>query len=189
MGPVIAGFIRSPLVMPLRKSCPMNKPFNVDEMRRVIEQLREPIAEPKPKSGPVKRPREPARMSRSTGSVQARSSRQLSHRAAMNDLASARQATIDRHTLRMLRRRGGYLLRQRRVFLGLTQRELAERVSLDIYTIVSQLESGIGRIEPYQYEQWAHLELPISRLVARVLEYTDPVAHRLFVSQVLTALH
>ena len=38
----------------------MNKPFNVDEMRRIIEQLREPIAEPKPKTEPVKRPREPS---------------------------------------------------------------------------------------------------------------------------------
>ena len=32
----------------------MNRPFNVDEMRRIIEQLREPIAEPKPKSEPVR---------------------------------------------------------------------------------------------------------------------------------------
>ena len=76
------------------------------------------------------------------------------------------------------------------MFLGLTQQELAERVGLDTYTIVSQLESGIGRIEPYQYEQWAQaLELPILKLVARVLEHTDPVAHRLFVSQVLPVLH
>jgi hypothetical protein len=46
----------------------MNRPFNVDEMRRIIEQLREPIAEPKPKSEPVKRPREPAGMRRSATS-------------------------------------------------------------------------------------------------------------------------
>ena len=99
-------------------------------------------------------------------------------------------SAIDRHTLRMLRQRGGNLLRQRRVFLGLTQQELAERVGLDPYTIVGQLENGIGRIEPYQYEQWAQaLELPISRLVARVLEHTDPVAHRLFVRPALFAHH
>ena len=35
----------------------MNKPFNVDEMRRIIEQLREPAADPKTKSEPAKRPR------------------------------------------------------------------------------------------------------------------------------------
>ena len=46
----------------------MNGPFNVDEMRRIIEQLREPIAEPKPKSEPVKPPREPAGMRRSATS-------------------------------------------------------------------------------------------------------------------------
>ena len=38
----------------------MNKPFNVDEMRRIIEQLHEPVAEPKPKSEPAKLPREPS---------------------------------------------------------------------------------------------------------------------------------
>ena len=96
---------------------------------------------------------------------------------------------IDRDALRMLRQRGGDLLRQRREFLGLTQRQLAERVGLDPPTIVAQLESGVGRIEPHQYEQWAQaLELPISKLVARVLEHTDPVAHRLFVSHVPPAL-
>jgi DNA-binding XRE family transcriptional regulator len=105
-------------------------------------------------------------------------------------VAKLTTSAIDRDTLRTLRQRGGDLLRQRRVFLGLTQQELAERVGLDSYTILAQLESGIGRIEPYQYEQWAQaLELPISRLVASVLEHTDPVAHRLFVSQVLLALH
>ena len=38
----------------------MNKPFNVDEMRRIIEQLREPVADPKTKSEPAKLSREPS---------------------------------------------------------------------------------------------------------------------------------
>jgi transcriptional regulator with XRE-family HTH domain len=64
----------------------------------------------------------------------------------------------------------------------LTQRELAERVGIEPYTVVSQLESGIGRIQPYQYEDWADaLELPIRLFVCEVLRHIDPVAHDLFV--------
>jgi transcriptional regulator with XRE-family HTH domain len=90
---------------------------------------------------------------------------------------------IDRQKLRKLRRRGGHLLRQRRNYLGLTQQQLAERVDLEPYTLLDQLESGIGRIEPYQYQQWADaLELPLQKFVAEVLRHVDPVAHELLVS-------
>ena len=90
--------------------------------------------------------------------------------------------TIERHKLRKLYKRGGQMLKQRRKFLGLTQKQLAERVSLDPYTLVDQLESGIGRIEPYQYREWADaLELPLQKFVAEVLRHVDPIAHELFV--------
>jgi len=90
--------------------------------------------------------------------------------------------TFDINTLRELRQRGGDLLRERREYLGLTQRELAARVGLEPYTIVAQLERGIGRIEPQHYASWSKaLELPLFQFVGRVLEHTDPVAHRLFV--------
>jgi transcriptional regulator with XRE-family HTH domain len=89
---------------------------------------------------------------------------------------------IDRQKLKKLRRRGGHLLRQRRNFLGLTQQQLAERVDLEPYTLVDQLESGIGRIEPYEYQKWAEaLELPLHKLVAEVLRHVDPIAHELLV--------
>ena len=91
--------------------------------------------------------------------------------------------------LRRLRRRGGHLLRQRRNFLGLTQQQLAERVDLEPYTIVDQLESGIGRIEPYEYQKWADaLELPLRKFVAEVLRHVDPIAHELLVPAGTTSL-
>jgi transcriptional regulator with XRE-family HTH domain len=95
---------------------------------------------------------------------------------------------VDREKLRQLRREGGILLKRRRELLGKTQKHIAERVGLEPYTIVDQLEQGIGRIEPYQYTQWAEaLELPLRRLVAEVLRHMDPFAHELFVPQDLNA--
>ncbi|WP_298873196.1 helix-turn-helix transcriptional regulator [uncultured Bradyrhizobium sp.] len=96
--------------------------------------------------------------------------------------------SLDSATLRQLRQRGGLLLRERRKNLGLSQRELAERIGLAPYTIVAQLESGVGRIEPAQYVTWADaLELPIAQFVARLLEHTDPYAYNLFVASIGSA--
>lgn len=91
---------------------------------------------------------------------------------------------ISPEQLRKLRRQGGAVLKRRRELLGLSQREIADRVGLQSYTIIDQLEHGVGRIEPHQYPQWAEaLELPIQRLVAEVLRHIDPCAHELFVSK------
>src|SRR5262249_32695203 len=54
-----------------------------------------------------------------------------------------------------LRREGGRWLRKRRESVGLSQRELAERVGAEYYTFISQLETGRGRIPPDRYKQWA----------------------------------
>ena len=89
---------------------------------------------------------------------------------------------IDRQELEAIRRQGGTLLKKRRKTLGLTQRQLASRVGLEAYTIVDQLERGIGRIAPYQYQRWADaLELSIQTLVIAVLRHSDPVAFNLLV--------
>jgi transcriptional regulator with XRE-family HTH domain len=95
---------------------------------------------------------------------------------------------LDREKLRQLRREGGLLLKQRRELLGMSQKQIAERVGLAAYTIVDQLEHGVGRIEPHQFLQWAEvLELPLRRLVAEVLRHIDPFAHELFVPKELNA--
>ena len=93
---------------------------------------------------------------------------------------------IDRKKLSQLRREGGLLLKRRRELLGMTQKQIAERVGLEPYTVIDQLEHGLGRIEPYHYPQWADaLELPLRRLVAEVLRHVDPFAHELFVPREL----
>jgi transcriptional regulator with XRE-family HTH domain len=38
---------------------------------------------------------------------------------------------------------------------GLSQRELADKLSLDYYTFISQLENGRGRIPVHRYAEWA----------------------------------
>ena len=47
-----------------------------------------------------------------------------------------------------LRREAGKWLKRLRESQGLSQRELARRVSIEYYTFISQIESGRGRIPP-----------------------------------------
>ncbi|SPJ25494.1 helix-turn-helix domain-containing protein [Palleronia abyssalis] len=49
----------------------------------------------------------------------------------------------------------GLWLKQVREDAGLSQRELADRLSLDYYTFISQLENGRGRIPVHRYAEWA----------------------------------
>ena len=88
----------------------------------------------------------------------------------------------ERDRLNNLRKQHGALIRQRRKALSLSQRQLAARLALEPYTIIDQIEQGIGRIEPFCYQDWADaLELPLRKVVADALRHLDPVAHDLFV--------
>lgn len=49
----------------------------------------------------------------------------------------------------------GVLLKTMREDQGLSQRELANRLSLDYYTFISQLETGRGKIPEHRYQEWA----------------------------------
>jgi len=53
------------------------------------------------------------------------------------------------------RRAGGAWLRRLRDARRLSQRQLAERVGIEYYTFVSQIEAGRGRIPPERYGDWA----------------------------------
>ena len=48
--------------------------------------------------------------------------------------------------LNELRGAAGHWLRERRVELGISQRTLAERVNMEYYTFISQIEAGRGRV-------------------------------------------
>ena len=54
-----------------------------------------------------------------------------------------------------LRKDAGNWLRALRERRGLSQRELAKRVGIGYYTLISQLEHGRGRIPPNRYLVWA----------------------------------
>jgi hypothetical protein len=77
-----------------------------------------------------------------------------------------------------LRRQGGRWLRERREAARLSQRQLAERVGVEYYTFVSQLEAGHGRISPRRYRDWAMaLSLDPGDFVTELLRYYDPITY------------
>lgn len=49
----------------------------------------------------------------------------------------------------------GLWLRELREERGLSQRALADLLSLDYYTFISQLETGRGKIPEHRYTEWA----------------------------------
>ena len=82
-----------------------------------------------------------------------------------------------------LRRDGGRWLKEQRERVGLSQRQLADRVGAEYYTFISQLETGRGRVPPDRYRDWARaLSLPPSRFVREILRYYDPVTHEILFS-------
>jgi len=75
-----------------------------------------------------------------------------------------------------LRNQSGAWLRELREKRGLSQRELAKRVGAEYYTVISQLEAGLGRIPPDRYLVWADALGVEPREFARTLmSYSDPV--------------
>jgi len=65
--------------------------------------------------------------------------------------------------------RAGRWLRALREGRGLSQRALAQRVGVEFYTIVAQLESGRGDIPPELYPVWARALGVDAREFARTL--------------------
>jgi hypothetical protein len=85
------------------------------------------------------------------------------------------QKTRDADT-QILRRQAGKWLKEKREESNLSQRELADRLGLDYYTFISQLETGRGRIPPERYIEWAQaLGLKPRDFVLQLMRYYDPV--------------
>ena len=81
-------------------------------------------------------------------------------------------------TGRNLRVEAGHWLRHLRERRGLSQREMADKVGLENYTIVSQFEHGRGRISPDDYRVWANaLDVDCRDFVMRLMSYYDPVTY------------
>jgi transcriptional regulator with XRE-family HTH domain len=79
-----------------------------------------------------------------------------------------------------LRRGAGHWLKRLREIRGLSQRDLAEKVGVEYYTFISQVESGRGRIPPDRYRDWADaLGVPHRDFVIKLMRYYDPVTYRI----------
>jgi transcriptional regulator with XRE-family HTH domain len=79
-----------------------------------------------------------------------------------------------------LRRGGGRWLRAQRERVGLSQRQLAERVGTEYYTFISQLETGRGRIPPDRYLVWADaLKMSPQDFVQAIMRFYDPVTYEI----------
>lgn len=75
-----------------------------------------------------------------------------------------------------LRRQAGRWLKQKREERNLSQRQLAEILSFEYYTFVSQLETGRGRIPPERYADWAKaLGMTPRDFVFILMRYYDPI--------------
>jgi len=79
-----------------------------------------------------------------------------------------------------LRRDAGHWLKRLREAQELSQRDLAEKVGVEYYTFISQVESGRGRIPPDRYRAWANaLGVPPRDFVIRLMRNYDPVTYRI----------
>lgn len=81
---------------------------------------------------------------------------------------------------RLLRKEAGKWLRKCREAQGLSQRELAEKVGIEYYSFISQIEMGTGRLPIERYEAYANaLGVPAREFTLTMLSYNEPTIYRL----------
>ncbi len=74
-----------------------------------------------------------------------------------------------------LRKQAGLWLKSRRCELGLSQRELAQRVNMEYYTFISQIEAGRGRVPSERFYDWSKaLEMDPKEFAINLMKYYDP---------------
>ena len=79
-----------------------------------------------------------------------------------------------------LRREAGAWLKEQRCKLGISQRELANRVNMDYYTFISQIEAGRGRVPSERLLIWAEaLEMNPREFAIKLMQYYDPYSYQL----------
>lgn len=83
-----------------------------------------------------------------------------------------------------LREEGGAWLRKQREAIGLTQRELSKILDLKIYTFISQIELGRGRIPQDRYGEWAKaLQMDEYDFASKALFYYEPVIYDIVIGR------
>lgn len=79
----------------------------------------------------------------------------------------------------------GIWLKELREKADLSQRELADKLSLDYYTFISQLENGRGRIPVHRYSEWAAaLGQDPRGFVKTLLSYYEPTTYQILFEEV-----
>ncbi|MBM1817399.1 helix-turn-helix domain-containing protein [Pseudosulfitobacter pseudonitzschiae] len=74
----------------------------------------------------------------------------------------------------------GLWLKSLREARGLSQRQLADQLSLDYYTFISQLETGRGKIPSSRYLDWAiALDQNPKEFMTTLLSYYEPEAYEM----------
>lgn len=74
----------------------------------------------------------------------------------------------------------GQWLKALRETAGLSQRDLADRLSLDYYTFISQLENGRGKIPAHRYAEWAiALGQDPKNFVKELLRHYEPLTYQI----------
>ena len=83
-----------------------------------------------------------------------------------------------------LRLQAGAWLKSTREDVGLSQRDLAEKVGALYYTFISQIESGKGRIPAERYEAWARaLGIAPRDFAVRMLSFYEPSTYEMIFEQ------
>ncbi len=78
-----------------------------------------------------------------------------------------------------MRRKAGYWLKKKRQAAALTQKDLANRLGLDYYTFISQIESGHARVPSSLFLAWAEaLTVDGPEFARTMLEFYDPHAYQ-----------
>jgi len=77
-----------------------------------------------------------------------------------------------------LRVTGGQFLKQLRNHAGITQKELADKLDLNYYTMISQIEAGSSRVPPNLFVTYAKaLNVDEVLLTKKLMEYYDPYTY------------
>lgn len=78
-----------------------------------------------------------------------------------------------------LRKEGGLWLKRRREELGLSQRDVADRLGLKFYSFISQVENGRTPIPPELLRDWSDaLRMPTTEFARTTLRYFSPILYR-----------
>jgi len=103
-------------------------------------------------------------------------------------MLSAANTSPNKDDIAALRREAGLWVRGKREAAGLSQRDLADRVGLEHYTFISQIEAGRGRVPPDRYESYAlALGIEPRDFAMTMLKFHEPHTYRLLFPQTASA--